>query len=67
MRKYGFVAVGVIIGLLVVGGLYALPGLLGGVAAQYGNDDRRRSWTRLARSPWSARVRYRPSLIRLWP
>lgn len=34
MRKYGFVAVGVIIGLLVVGGLYALPGLLGGVAAQ---------------------------------
>jgi uncharacterized protein YggE len=34
MRKYGFVAVGVVIGLLVVGGLYALPGLLGGVAAQ---------------------------------
>lgn len=34
MRKYRFVAVGVIIGLLVVGGLYALPGVLGGVAAQ---------------------------------
>ncbi|MHB1318666.1 MAG: SIMPL domain-containing protein, partial [Anaerolineae bacterium] len=34
MRKYGFVAVGVIIGLLIVGGLYALPGVLGGVAAQ---------------------------------
>lgn len=34
MRRYRFLAAGVIIGLLVVGGLYALPGLLGGVAAQ---------------------------------
>jgi uncharacterized protein YggE len=34
MRSYWFVAVGVIVGLIVVGGLYALPGLLTGVSAQ---------------------------------
>ena len=34
MRVYRFIAVGVIIGLLVVGGLYAFPGLLRGVSAQ---------------------------------
>ena len=33
MRRYSFVAMGIVLGLLVLGGLYALPGIMG-VAAQ---------------------------------